>query len=276
MTINLDPSFTPLGPDSIKFESFLFSGGEPHIKISPLSDSAITLTHRINSFNDLGLVLVTVDALRRMGVKTIDLFIPYFPGARQDRVMVPGEPLTAKVYADLLNQLNLNKIMIYDVHSDVVPALLNNVERVDNHNFVEKVVAELQAKPLLISPDGGALKKVYGLSEKTGLSVIECAKHRNVETRQLSDFKVYTDDLNGQDCLIVDDICDGGRTFTGLAKELKKKNAGKIYLAISHGIFSHGIEELCSVFDHLFTTDSIRAVSHSKLTQLNIGKDFNI
>ncbi|MAX71916.1 MAG: hypothetical protein CMC76_12600 [Flavobacteriaceae bacterium] len=74
-------------------------------------------------------------------------------------------------------------------------------------------------------------------------------------------FRVYEDDLQGKDCLIVDDICDGGGTFIGLAKELKKHNAGNLYLAVSHGIFSKGLEELNQYFTKIFTTDSFKTVN---------------
>lgn len=99
----MDSTFTPYGK-SIAFEAFVFNGGEPHIKIKKetIAD-AVTITHRINSFNDLGLMLIATDALRRMGVQQISVCIPYFPAARQDRVMVTGEPLSVKVYADIIN-----------------------------------------------------------------------------------------------------------------------------------------------------------------------------
>ena len=88
--LHLDRQFKPFG-NSIAYEAFVFNGGEPHIKIKTEVKGAVTVTHRINSFNDLGLLLVATDALRRMGVKEVHLFIPYFPGARQDRVMVTGK-----------------------------------------------------------------------------------------------------------------------------------------------------------------------------------------
>ena len=109
MILNLDQNFKPFYcREEIKFQNFTFSGGEPHIKINPDFDAnqTITITHRINSFNDLGLLCITVDALKRMDVKDIDLFIPYFPAARQDRVMIKGEPLSVKVYADIINAMS--------------------------------------------------------------------------------------------------------------------------------------------------------------------------
>jgi ribose-phosphate pyrophosphokinase len=261
MILNLDPKFKPFASNNeIVFQSFTFSGGEPHIKINPDFDvnKKVTITHRLNSFNDLGLLCITVDALRRMDVKRIELFIPYFPAARQDRVMIKGEPLSVKVYADILNAMQLDKVFVFDAHSEVTPALVNNCEVIPNHTFIEAVIKYIGNDIKLISPDGGALKKIYKVSEFLGgVEVVECSKSRDVKTGRLSGFKVYNDDLQGKDCLIVDDICDGGGTFVGLAEELKNKNAGKLYLAVSHGIFNKGFEVL-NCFEKIFTTNSFK------------------
>ena len=273
MILNLDPKFTPLtNQEEIKFQSFTFSGGEPHIKINPDFDrnEKVIITHRLNSFNDLGLLCITVDALRRMDVKVIDLFIPYFPAARQDRVMIKGESLSVKVYADIINTLQLNKVFVFDAHSEVTSALVNNCEVIPNHTFIQQVLNVIGENVKLISPDGGALKKIYKVSEFLGgVDVVECSKSRDVKTGKLSGFKVYEDDLNGMDCLIVDDICDGGGTFVGLAEELKNKNAGKLYLAVSHGIFNKGFEVL-DCFDKIFTTNSVKDFEGENVTVIGL------
>lgn len=273
MILNLDTNFSPLGKENtIEFQSFVFSGGEPHIKITANFDTTatVTVTHRLNSFNDLGLFCLAIDALRRMGVKTINAFIPYFPAARQDRVMIPGEPLSVKVYADIINSLNLNKIQVFDPHSEVTPALLNNCEVITNYNFIQQVIKTIGNNVLLISPDGGALKKIYKVSEYLGgVEVVECSKSRDVKTGKLSGFKVYSDDLEDKDCLIVDDICDGGGTFIGLAQELKNKNAGRLYLAVSHGIFNKGFESL-QVFERIFTTNSFKDIENEKVEVIQL------
>ena len=275
MILNLDKNFSPFGNEKlINFQSFTFSGGEPHVKIQSDFDTneAVTITHRLNSFNDLGLLCVTVDALRRMDVKIINLFIPYFPAARQDRVMIPGEPLSVKVYADILNAMNLNRVTVFDAHSEVTPALVNNCEVIPNHKFIAEVLKTIGSNVKLISPDGGALKKIYKVSEFLGeIEVVECSKSRDVKTGKLSGFKVYNHDLQGMNCLIVDDICDGGGTFIGLAEELKKKNAGKLFLAVSHGIFNKGFDDL-KCFDGIFTTDSFRDFEGEEVSQIKLNK----
>lgn len=272
MILNLDKNFKPIAGTEIEFQSFTFSGGEPHIKIVTDFDptKTVTITHRLNSFQDLGLLCLAVDALQRMNVKTINAFIPYFPAARQDRVMISGEPLSVKVYADIINGFHLNKIQVFDPHSEVTPALLNNCEVITNYHFIQKVTAIINQNVVLISPDGGALKKIYKVSEfLDGVEVVECSKSRDVKTGKLSGFKVYSDDLEGQNCLIVDDICDGGGTFIGLAEELKNKNAGKLYLAISHGIFNKGFEGL-QVFERIFTTNSFKDIENEKVEVIKL------
>ena len=274
MILNLDTEFTPFGKhNSIEFSHFTFSGGEPHIKISSdLSDvEEVTITHRIQSFNDMGTLLLATNALKNMGVQKLHVLLPYFPAARQDRLMVSGEPLSVKVYAEILNQQGYASVTIFDPHSEVTPALLDNCKVIENYTFIDKVTQELANTTLLISPDGGALKKIYKVAAHLqDYEVVEGSKSRNVKTGELKGFKVYAEDLQGRDCLIVDDICDGGGTFLGLAKELQKKNAGKLYLAVSHGIFSKGFDELAKTFATIYTTDSFKNINNEHCVQVRL------
>ncbi|RLK06841.1 ribose-phosphate diphosphokinase [Tenacibaculum discolor] len=276
MILNLDKNFTPFGTENnIDHNFFTFSGGEPHIKIiSKLENvTEVTITHRIQSFNDIGTLLLATNALKNMEIKKLHVVLPYFPAARQDRLMVSGEPLSVKVYADIINAQNFESVTVFDPHSEVTPALLNNCRVIDNHKFIELITQQLSDNLLLISPDGGALKKIYKVAAYLqNYEVVECSKSRNVKTGQLTGFKVYADDLQGKDCLIVDDICDGGGTFLGLAKELKAKNAGNLYLAISHGIFSKGFDELQKHFTKIFTTDSFKTIENDNCIQIELGK----
>lgn len=276
MILNLDVNFNPYGTENeITYDYFTFSGGEPHIKIkSNLVDvKKVIITQRIQTFNDVGILLLAVNALRNMGITQLDLLIPYFPAARQDRLMVTGEALSVKVYAEIINNQNFNSVTVFDPHSEVTPALLNNCKVIDNYSFIKKITNQLNKNLVLISPDGGALKKIYKVAAYLQeYDVVECSKSRDVKTGKLSGFKVYTDDLNGKDCLIVDDICDGGGTFLGLAKELKAKNAGDLYLAISHGIFSKGFESLGEEFKKIFTTNSFKTIEDKTVVQIKLGE----
>lgn len=272
-TLNLDPGFSPVAGTALNFKAMTFYGGEPHIKIEGAiqSDVPATITHRIKSFNDLGLVIMAADAVRRMGVRELHLIIPYFPGARQDRLMVTGEPLSVKVYAEIINSLKFDTVTIYDPHSDVAPALIDNVKVVNNHDFIRQVLGDIGKDVKLVAPDSGALKKIYKLSEYLGgMDVVECTKSRDVATGKLSGFKVQGGDLEGADCLIVDDICDGGGTFAGIASALKAKGAGRLYLAVSHGIFSKGFDVFTENFETVYTTNAFRDVDNGIVRQIEL------
>jgi ribose-phosphate pyrophosphokinase len=270
----------------IGYENFTFKGGEPHIKIDPSSlplrvgteSDEVTITQRIGDFNDVGLLSVTVDALKGLipNVK-LHLFLPYFPGARQDRLMVKGEPFTAAVYVKLLVNMGFETITSFDLHSDVVGGMFAMTKtrfiQISNHRFVLEVLKDLYPQrdtklPILISPDAGSNKKILSLAkyltQLNKLDVVKCDKTRDVTTGEITNFDVYTDDLNGKDCIIVDDICDGGGTFLGLAKELKNKNCGKLYLVVSHGIFSKDINTLLNVFDKIYTTNSVDVLRYQQ------------
>ena len=276
--INLDNNFKPFDDlfNEIEFKRFSFpSGCEPHIKIieKPWMGSAdeIVITTRIKSSEDVMVLLLATDALKRLGFKKIKLFLPYLPFARQDRVMVDGEPLSVKVFANLINSQEYVSVAIYDVHSEVSLALINNCESVSNHAFVSTIL-DGKNDYYMVSPDAGAYKKIFKLCQYIGYTdtIVLCNKIRDVKTGEILNMTCDTNDLNGKDVYITDDICDGGGTFIGLAETLKKHNAGKINLIVSHGIFSKGIEALHNI-DHIYTTNSFSDLDENdKLTQIKL------
>ena len=269
--INLDKDFKPFG-EGIEFQKFDFpSGCEPHIKLPAIADEQVKITCRIQNANDLLLLLLTTDALKRSGVKRLECFIPYLPFARQDRVMVKGEPLSVKVIADLLNTQGFEKVQIYDAHSEVSFALLNNSDAITNHSFVEEVLKDKNGY-LIISPDAGAYKKIFKVCQHLNYKdeIVLCNKTRNVENGNITSVTCAVNDFQGMDLYIIDDICDGGGTFILLADELKKRNCGKVNLIVSHGIFSKGVDALTNI-DHIYTTDSFKDLEpNNKLTQIKL------
>ena len=115
-----------------------------------------------------------------------------------------------------------------------------------NHEMVKFFIDKLNLTDfILVSPDLGAYKKVDKLSQKIGYrgSIATGIKVRDLSTGQIIKSDVNTDDLKNKSCIVVDDICDGGRTFIELASALKLKNAGALYFITSHGIFSHNALE---------------------------------
>jgi len=255
---------------AIPFTALIFPDGQPHIKLDMSQVDKIDrkeplrILTRLNNANDLLTALLVKNTLDYLDFEQIELHISYLLAARMDRVMLDGEPFSLKVIAALLNQAHFKKIKIFDPHSDVSTALIEHAYAVTNHYFVKDALEQYAGShpgetPCLISPDAGALKKIHKLARFLKIEkVVECMKERDVKTGALTNFKAMTDDLQGQTCFIVDDICDGGGTFAGTAKMLKAKGAGKVHLIVSHGIFSRG--PVIDCIDDIYTTDSYKKV----------------
>ena len=255
---------------TVRFKTMSFPDGQPHIKIDMESvqtldrGEPLVLLTRIDNANDLMLALFIKNTLDYLEFEQVELHISYLMAARMDRVMLDGEPFSLKVVAGILNQAQFKKIKIFDPHSEVSTALIDRSYAVPNHQFVKEALEDYfrrngQSAYCLVSPDGGALKKIHKLAQFLGTdNVVECMKERDVKTGALTNFKTTTESLDGQICFIVDDICDGGGTFAGTAKMLKEKGAAKVNLIVSHGIFSKG-SQIAEV-DEIYTTDSFRKV----------------
>lgn len=242
--------------NGVEIFGFKFGGGECHVSVDMAITEVTKITAYLRNSDDIMLLLLTVDAVKRINHKTkIDLFIPYFPYARQDRVCLPGEPLSVSVMAGIINSLNCNEVVIADPHSDVTPALINNCKIVTQSETLEnsKVMNKLIVGEglTLVSPDAGAEKKIVDIANRFDLFAIFCTKNRNLETGEI--VGVTVPELNGaKDFIIIDDICDGGRTFIALAEALKEKGAGDLYLYVTHGIFSYGLDVLRSHYKNIY------------------------
>jgi len=270
--LNLKKGFEPLGSGTLSSSrSKVFSGGEVDLLIVGTVSSEVTVTTRINTSNDLMELLLATDALRTMGAEKIHVFIPYLPYARQDRVMESGEAFSLRVFADIVNAQNYASVTIYDAHSDVGPALIRKSVNLTNHSFVAKVLAD-KSDYVVVSPDAGAFKKVYKVCEAIGYSAtpVICNKVR-AHGGAITNIVVSEGGLEGKDVFIIDDICDGGRTFIALASALKRKGAGSVNLIVSHGIFSYGEEPLREGgVDHIYTTDSVKDIDSLYVTQIKL------
>lgn len=222
--------------------------------------------------------LMVADSIRRQYENLkIDLVIPYVPYARQDEVFKPGDPLGIKVFADLINSQNFNSVHVLDPHSAVTPALINKCVVHTNQKLVERAFVKATEQHertegfWVVSPDSGAFKKtaklVKSICYSKILGIANCTKVRGADGVP-EGFSVSVDDFGGKDVFIVDDILDGGRTFYAIAPELKKRNARKVFLVVTHSIFSHGYEGMeQSGIDHVFTTNSFKQHSHPLVTQ---------
>jgi ribose-phosphate pyrophosphokinase len=281
--LNLDRKFTPTGNlrvPVLEYTDFVFPGGEPHFTIdtsTPIKgfdisatteDYTLVITQRYNTIADFFKILLAVDAARRTGFKQIELILPYFPAARQDRVCNEGEPLTVKVFADLINQCKFERVYIFAPHSEVTPALIDNVVLIElESEFLRQIVLEpkLREQGLIniVCPDAGAGKRVGKLAKNLsedypGLQVnlIRCEKERDVRTGFLKNFFVQANDLGGFPTIICDDIVAKGGTFIGLGNELKAKNCGTLILFTAHADFDEGLINMSRFFDKVFTSNS--------------------
>lgn len=193
-------------------------------------------------------IMLEADAARRLYGQDVKLVlsIPYFPYARQDRVMTEGESHSLKVIANLINSIKFSKVLIADPHSDVVEALVDNAVIQRQHDLVLATVPNIHDYDFLIAPDAGALKKIYKLSQMCGIPVICASKTRDVSTGEITGTKIQPEDYlalsKSKRALVVDDICDGGRTFIELSKVLPSACALDLY--VTHGIFSKGKDAL--------------------------------
>ena len=243
----------------LDYEYFKFPAGEPHIRfkgIEVIDVHSIKINLSIYSPEDLIKLALACDALKRNGAILTELTIGYLASSRQDRVANKGEALSIKVYADVINSLGFKKVNIIDPHSDVSAALIDNSNVVTNHHFVFSKLNQWVGEDYwLVAPDNGASKKIQSLSKFLKHDkVAQGSKVRNTLTGKIKSFDVDVIDFERKDCVIVDDICDGGGTFLGLAKVLKERNAGALFLFITHGIFSKGKEEL---LEHYHVVESL-------------------
>ena len=253
----------------IPFSSFKFSGGETNVKVlepSAIGD-VVYIKADINSGDDVMELLLLTDAIRRINsVAKIGLLLPYLPYSRQDRVMVTGESLSIKVFASIINAQNYDSVVTWDAHSDVGVALIDRCTNLSQYELVDLLNLRLDAEDtILVSPDAGAEKKIFAFAKALNFNtVVRASKTRDVSTGQITRTELMisaTEKGTYKDFLIVDDICDGGRTFIELAKVLRPHTTGKIMLLVTHGIFSKGIEVFDGIIDEVFVLNNIGKVA---------------
>lgn len=275
---------------SCKYEISRFPDGQQSIRIiepthgfHTLKDQTILIKSRLNTFQDLELIICANQALKEIGVKSVNLYIPYCIGGRSDRKFQEGGINYIKtVIAPIINSQNFDEVRIMDPHSDVLEACISNFVKLTNYSVTKMALDDIGVLEVkqsvdnicLVSPDAGAYKKVFDVAKWFGINeIITASKVRDVATGKILKTEVpsiekHTDVMK---YVIVDDICDGGRTFIELAKVIKEQNPiAKIYLVVTHGIFSAGFGELNNYFERIYTTNSIKEHDNSQVKQLNI------
>lgn len=224
----------------------------PHFKRDDIWFDAV-----IRNSADFMTLALAVDAVRRMGYDdALSLRLPYFPYARQDRVD-DGGALSAAVMAGLINGLGFRRVMIFDAHSDVTPALINGCINIPQALFVQKIQKHLEID-VVVSPDAGAEKKAVKVAAMLERPLVRAFKKRDPASGVIHEFGVVDPALLPyKRCLIVDDICDGGATFIGLARNLRLAGAARVELYVTHGIFSKGLDAFKGLIDRVYFTNSL-------------------
>lgn len=277
---------------TLNFKEFLFPAGEVSVKLNaddysffsvdgePRRDSPwITVVARIQSSDDLMKLAMLKDALNRTERTPVRLVMPYVPYARQDRVCDRGESFSLKVLGKFINALDFQKVTVFDPHSTVTEGVLERLKVISQFDIVNKWLdlTQLASRCLLVSPDAGANKKTAEIAGYLGHDAfIRADKLRDLTNGKIKETIVYCDDLKGRDVLIVDDLCEKGGTFILLAKELRKKNCGKVHLFVSHGVFGGKDKNtviqilLEQGIDTIWTTDSYHTDLAGTNPQLNV------
>ena len=276
----------------IKYKISRFPDGQQSITLDMVDADlpnkiTVSITSRLNSFKDLEIIIAANQALREFSyVENVKLNVPYFLGARSDRKFEAGTSNYLKtVICPIINAQNFSRVTVLDPHSDVLEACLNNYHKHSNHRLVKDALTKIdnkdgaQSRICLVSPDAGAYKKIFDVAKEFKIdNIITASKVRDVKTGKILRTEIPTlDQHNDIKYVIIDDICDGGRTFIELAKAIKgSRPTAKVYLIVTHGIFSAGFKELSQYFEGIYTTNSYRDVADNEYEEKTNATAFNI
>lgn len=279
--------------NTISIKTMEFAGGERHIVVDTKADlekSGIALPEflivraRIASSNDLMDLMLACNALKAEYNTPLKLEIPYFPYARQDRVCAPGQAFSLNVMTNMVRSIVPKKIAVWDVHShetvtrlwaiNLTPGLM--IRSILDAKIRDRLTDMLHYDNLVVvCPDHGAEKRCHDVAELINADMITCIKERDPTNGRIIRHDVPDVDLTGKTAFIIDDICDGGATFIGIAQQLKKLGATKVVLWVTHGIFSKGIDVLTSSgIDWICTTNSRPVENHPAVHVIPFHYDF--
>jgi len=241
-----------------------FSDGEVSVQINENvrgSDVFIIQSTCAPTNDNLMELIVMVDALRRASAGRITAVIPYFGYARQDRrVRSARVPITAKVVADFLSSVGVDRVLTVDLHAEQIQGFFD--VPVDNV-FASPVLLEdmrkksLQA-PVVVSPDIGGVvraRAVAKLLNDADLAIIDKRRPK----ANVSQVMHIIGDVKDRDCIIVDDMIDTGGTLCKAAEALKEQGAKRVFAYATHAVFSGNAPDIISnsVIDELIITDTI-------------------
>ncbi len=228
-------------------------------------------------------LLVTIDTLRRSSARRITAVLPYYGYGRQDRKTGPRTPITAKLIANLITVAGADRVLTLDLHAGQIqgffdipldnlyvgPVFVRDVR--DNMAVHGKLPEELT----IISPDVGGVVRARAMAKRldAGLAIIDKRREKAGESEVMN----IIGDVEGRDCIIVDDIVDSAGTLCNAAQAIIDKGAKSVSAYITHGVFSgKAVERVeASALKTLTVTDSIQATEtvakSKKIRQLSVA-----
>ena len=195
---------------------------------------------RCKSVNDnLMELFILTDAIKRGSAKSVNLVIPYYGYQRQDRKDYSRAPISAAVIARFIETLNVNRVMIFDLHAGQISGFFSNNCPVDNlyaePYFIKYIKENVDNDVVFVAPDAGAMKTNYRVAQKFGVNTCSIFKNR---TNGIIDHMMLIGDVEGKDVIMIDDMIDTGGTICRAAGLLKKNGAKSIRIFVTHGLFS--------------------------------------
>lgn len=236
------------------YEVISFPDGEKHLKINKLDrKDTVEIICRITNSDDLFLLMQLSDILNRQCVCVKKITIPYLMTMRCDRLFSFEQPFSLKIVADVINSFNAKKVVIIEPHSNTCLDLIKNSEAVYlSHGMIEHATC-------VCYPDNGAFKR-YSSYLLMGYSYIKCSKVRDIETGSITSFSIdeISDSKDCDEIIVIDDLCDGGGTFVGIASKLRELKPSKLTLVVTHAVQKAGIERVAKVYDQVVITNSYK------------------
>ena len=206
-------------------------------------------------------LIIMIDALRRSSAGRITAVVPYYGYARQDRrVRSERVPISAKVMADILERSGIDRVLTVELHSEQIQGFFDiPVDNVYGTKVMKDDIMKVDSdNRLVVSPDVGGVVRSRALAKVLGLSDLAIIDKRRDEANQ-SEVMNVIGDVEGKECIIVDDIADTAGTLCNAASALKEKGAIKVLAYIVHPVLSgKAIEKISqSMLDQLVVTDTI-------------------
>jgi ribose-phosphate pyrophosphokinase len=200
-----------------------------------------TIAHHPNDY--LVELLLMIDALKRASARSITAVIPYFGYARQDHKESPGEPITAKLLADILEKAGASHVVTMDLHSRQVEGFFDiPLDNLHGQPKLAEACREFGLTNFVVTgPDVGSMKLVRSFASDFGADIAVVDKSRLSATRV--EVINVIGEIEGKDVLLADDMCSTGGTLVSAAKACHEKGAKRIFAIVTHGLFVDGALE---------------------------------